>query len=1092
MYTNQKKSFIKKKIIWLKIGLLTTMLIFVEFLNAQNYSQPITLNLRNATFKEFVKQIESKTQFTVVFRDALVDNKNDISINVSNKPLTEVIKSVLAMKGLYANYKNNTIVITKIESNTLPTEELPAKNKKITGLVTDSKGEPIIGANITIKGGSMGTISDNNGKFTIQAEENDILLVSSIGFKRQEVKLTDKEIISVVLIDDQKMLDEVMVIGYGQVRKGDATGALVSVKADDKVRGFAPNAQDLLTGKVAGVSIINEGGSPNGMSYIRIRGGSSLTASNDPLIIVDGVFIDNSGINGVGNILNTINPTDIESFTVLKDASATAIYGSRASNGVILITTKKGTNEKMKIIYDGNFSIGTRKKEIAVMTGDEFRVFLKENYSDLSIYNEISKLQGLVNTDWQDVIFQTTFNNEHNLSLYGGIGKKSPYRVSLGYTNQDGILKTSKMERYTGSFSLTPTLFDDHLKITLNGRGMHVNNRFADWGAIGAAIVMDPSQAVYDKDSPYGGYYTWLGSDGNVIQVATKNPLSMLEMTKDLSSVNNFIGNIQIDYKLHFFPDLRFNLNAGIDYSKGSGTKYISEFSPSDAMYGGYNSSWNQKKQNSTLDFYGQYSKNIKSFDSHFDIMGGYSWQHYWSAGDGVGYRITQFDKYGDPILVTESNYETEHYIISFFGRMNYDISGKYLFTATIRDDGSSRFSKQNRWALFPSLALGWRLSEENFIKNLNSISNLKLRLSWGVTGQQDINQGDYPYIATYLRSVGDQANYLRGYENNIPIWVSLLRPEAYNPNLKWESTATYNIGLDFGFLKNRIEGSLDLYHRITTNLINATTKTTAGTNFKEYVAANIGSLENTGVELAVNSHPIVKHDFSWEIGANLAYNQNKITKLSIGDDKNTKNVNGVVVNMVGYPTNMYFVYEQIYNANGKPIEGLYKDQNNDGQINEQDLRPYKKATGDVTFGINTKLTRKAWDLSVSSHGSLGNYNYNAIAASYAGLSPTSVFSSETLSNRVKSAFDTNFQISQPLSDYYVQNASFFRIDNIVLGWSFGKSKLVPISGRLYSSVQNPFVFTKYKGIDPEVFGGYDGNLYPRPLTILFGTNLNF
>lgn len=968
-----------------------------------------------------------------------------------------------------------------------------AQNNVIRGVVKDINGEPMIGASATVKGTTNGTITDIDGHFTLSnVKLGSTIVFSYVSYISQEIIFKGQSTFTIVLEENKKVLDEIVVIGYGQVRKSDATGALTSVKADDKVRGFAPNAQDMLVGKVSGVSIVSEGGSPNGMSYIRIRGGSSLTASNDPLIIVDGVFIDNQGINGVGNILNTINPTDIESFTVLKDASATAIYGSRASNGVILITTKQGAGGKTKITYDGNMSIGTPKKKIEVMTGDQYRVFLKDSFSGSSLYNEMSKRQGLVNTDWQDVIFRTTCNSEHNLSVYGAANKKMPYRASFGYTNIDGILKTSKMERYTGSFSLTPTLFGDHLKITLNGRGMHVNNRFADWDAIGASIVMDPSQAVYDKDSPYGGYFTWMGSDGNVIQVGTKNPLSMLEMTRDKSSVNNLIGNAQVDYKVHFFPDLRFNINVGIDYSKGDGGKYISEFSPSDAMYGGYNSSWNQKRRNSSFDFYTQYTKNLKFLDSHFDMMGGYSWQHYWMAGDGIGHRITQYDKYGDPLLVTESNYETEHYIVSFFGRMNYGIKDKYLLTFTLRDDGSSRFAKTNRWAMFPSAAMAWRMNEESFVKNVNAISNLKLRLGWGVTGQQDINQGDYPYIATYLKTVGDQANYLRGYENGIPIWVSLLRPEAYNPNLKWESTTTYNAGLDFGFLKNRIEGTIDFYHRKTKDLINAETKTTAGTNFKEYVAANIGSLENTGLEFAITARPVVMKNFSWEIGANVAYNKNKITKLSIGDDKDTKSRSGVVVNMVGHATNMYFMYQQIYDQKGKPIEGLYKDQNNDGQINEQDLRPYKKAAGDFNFGLNSKLNWKSWDMSIAGHGSLGNYNYNAIAANNAGLSPTSIYSSETLSNRVKSAFETNFQIAQPLSDYYVQDASFFRIDNIVLGWSFPKSKAIPVAGRLYTSVQNPVVFTRYKGIDPEVFGGYDSSLYPRPITFLFGINLNF
>lgn len=963
----------------------------------------------------------------------------------------------------------------------------------VKGWVKDESGGPVIGANVVVKNSSSGVTTDANGHFILnKVNIGDTIVFSYIAYITQRLVYHGQNEITMKFEKDNKLLDEVVVIGYGQVRKGDATGALTSIKVDDKVRGFAPNAQDLLVGKVAGVTITGEGGSPQGSDYIRIRGGSSLSASNDPLIIVDGVFIDNQGLNGAGNTLSTINPTDIASFTVLKDASATAIYGSRASNGVIIITTKKGTKGRIKITYDGNISIGTCKKEIAVLTGNEYRVFLKDVFSNLSIYNKMKEKTGLVNTDWQNEIFRTTFNSEHNLSLYGTSGNWLPYRISLGYTDINGILKTSNTERYTGSFSLTPSFFNNYLKINLNGRGMYVHNRFANWDAIGAAIAMDPSQSVYEKNSPYGGYFTWTGDDGNIIQVATTNPLSMLEMTKDQSKVKNFIGNTEIDYKLHFFPDMHLNVNFGMDYANSNGIKYISEFAPSDYMYGGYDSNWNEKVRNSSLEIYSQYAKDFNFLWSHFDIMGGYSWQHYWRSDNSIGHRITQFDEYGNPVLVTEGHSKTEHYIISFFGRMNYNIKDKYLFTFTLRKDGSSRFSKEHRWSLFPSAALAWRISEENFIKRKNAISNLKLRLSWGKTGQQDINQGDYPYMSTYLYAVGDQANYLRGYNSESAIWTTLLRPQAYNPYLKWETTTTYNVGLDYGFFKDRLDGSFELYYRKTINLINANTRTTAGTNFSEYVVANIGSLSNTGCEFSLTGRPVFTKDLTWEIGSNLSYNKNKITKLTLGDNKNTKNVNGITANMVGYAANMFYVYQQIYDSKGKPIEGLYKDQNNDGKINEQDLRPYKNPTPDFTMGFNTKLAWKAWDISISGHGSLGNYVYNEIAATHAGLSPTSIYANEFLTNRVKSAFDTNFQVNEPFSDYYVQNASFFRIDNIILGWSFKKSKQIPFDGRIYSCVQNSFVFTKYKGIDPEVFGGNDGNLYPRPLTFLLGANLNF
>ncbi len=649
------------------------------------------------------------------------------------------------------------------------------------------------------------------------------------------------------------------------------------------------------------------------------------------------------------------------------------------------------------------------------------------------------------------------------------------------------------MTRYTGSFALSPTFFEDNLKVNLNGRGMYVKSRFANQSAIGEAINMDPTHPVYDENSPYGGYWSWLGVGGNLIQVATKNPVSLLEMAEDKSDAYNFVGNAQFDYTLPMLPELKFNLNLGMDYSKSDGSRYIDPNAPSDFVYGGYDSNWDQTRDNKSLDFYTQYTKPFDFLDSKFDIMGGYSWQHYYKKGGEVAHRITDLDANGNPVLVSDTYYETENYLVSFFGRLNYGIMDKYLVTLTLRDDGSSRFSDDNRWALFPSAAFAWRIAQEDFVKNVESISNLKLRLGWGVTGQQDINQGDYPYMGTYQKSIGIQTSYFRGFTTGGEgIWSSLLRPAAYNPDLKWESTTTYNLGLDYGFINNRIEGAIDIYYRETTDLINSATPTAAGTNFSEYVPANIGSLENQGVEFALNTLPIVTNDFTWAIGGNIAYNQNELTKLTFGEGDDTRLINNRTVNMVGETANTWYVYEQIYDANGKPIEGLYKDLNNDGVINEQDRHTYHHASPDYTYGLNTKLTYKAWDFSINGHGSAGNYNYNESAAGGAATSPNSVYANEFLINRPTSAFDTNFKNGQSMSDYYIQNASFFRIDNINLGWSFKSVANKKISGRIYTTVQNPFVFTSYSGLDPEVFGGYDNNVYPRPLTALLGLNLNF
>ena len=892
-------------------------------------------------------------------------------------------------------------------------------------------------------------------------------------------------------LNKEKAIDEVVLIGYGKVKKTDQTGSVSTLKVNTETKGFATNAQDILVGKIAGVTVTTEGGSPSGGAVIRIRGGSSLSASNDPLFIIDGVPIDNSGIAGSGNILNTINPNDIDTFTVLKDASATAIYGSRASNGVILITTKRGSSGKIRVTYDASMSASVPKNHIEVLNGDEFRTFVDKTFAAQGNYKEIKAKLGTSNTDWQKQIFHPGFSTDNNLSILGSVNNKLPYRVSFGYSNVSGILKTSNLERYTSSISLTPTFFDKHLSLNLNGRGVYVKNKFSNQGAIGSAINFDPTQSVYDSNSPFGGFFTWTGSDNNIIQVATINPVSLLEMREDTSNVYNFIGNAQADYKVHFLPELHLNANIALDYSQSDGKIYIPALAPSDYLYGGLDNNYNQKRKNSTFDFYAQYSKDLGFLDSKFDVMGGYSWQHYYKEGTNNSYRVSRFDAHGDPLLINATNYATENYIVSFFGRANYSIKDRYLFTFSIRNDGSSRFAKENRYSIFPSAAFAWKINED-FFKNSKTVKELKLRIGWGKTGQQDINQGDYPYLGTYAYSVGSQANALQGYNNGVPIWVSLLRPGAYNPDLKWETTETTNLGLDYNLFNGRIEGSLDLYQRKTTDLINAETKVAAGTNFAEYVAANIGSLQNKGAEFSINTKPVVTDNFSWEIGGNVSYNRNEITSLSYGSNATASRRFGVNIHKVGYAAGMFYVYEQIYDSNGKPIEGFYKDQNNDGVINEADLRIYHKPTPDYTYGINTRIKYKNVDFSVASHGSIGNYNYNSNAAGSAALSPASVYANEFLVNRPRSAFETNFQNGENLSDYYVQNASFYRIDNIVLGYTFKKLSNYLSSLRVYTTVQNPFVFTKYKGLDPEIFGGIDGNQFPRPVTFLVGTNFNF
>ncbi|MGQ1946530.1 SusC/RagA family TonB-linked outer membrane protein [Geofilum sp. OHC36d9] len=972
-----------------------------------------------------------------------------------------------------------------------------AQSHSVSGFVYDVNGEPILRVNVIVKGTINGTVSDLDGAFNLSGvEEGDSLVFSSIGFITQEVVYSGQQPLKVVLKEDMEFLNEVVVIGYGSVRKEDLTGSVSVVKPDLGGRGMAPNPQDVLIGKIPGVQVVTSGGSPSGGSTIRIRGGSSLSANNDPLIVVDGIPL-NGGPGGVGNMLSTINPTDIESFTVLKDASATAIYGSRASNGVIIITTRKGASGKLQITYDGNVSVSKRKQGIDVLNGDEFRSFISEIFSGLSNETEVISKLGTANTNWQDEIFRTSINTEHNLGFMGSVNEMMPYRVSMGYTNLNGILKTSNMERYTGSFSLKPKLLTDHLTIDLNGRGMYIKNRFADQGAIGAAVSMDPSQPVYDENSPYGGYWSWVGNDGKILSVATKNPLSLLELRNDVSDGYQLMGNAQLDYKLHFFPAINLNLNLGLDYSNTSGENKTLHTAPAQANAGGYKNNWDNERRNSLLDFYARYKKDLSFMESSFDVMGGYSWQHFWWENSNLAVRTDPelSDEDGNSEVIEDNApYAEEYYLVSFFGRVNWNMYNKYLLTLTLRQDGSSRFSKDNRWGIFPALALAWRVNEESFMDGFNALSNLKVRLGWGITGQQDVG-GVYPAIRVYQNSVGESANYYRDGG-----WVGFVKPLSYNADLKWESTSTWNAGIDYGFFNNRINGTIDLYYRKTEDLFNAEVKVAAGSNFSEYVVANVGTLENIGTEFSVNFVPVVNDDWNWEAGFNFAYNENEITALTQNDKSalnrfgNTGGDGGfnLLAHAVGHPHSMYYVYEQVYDDSGKPIEGMYVDRNNDGQINEEDLYLYHKFTPDWNIGFNTKVSWKAWDLSLSSHGSFGNYNYNAVAANNAELAPARVYANEFLSNRHQSAFETNFQYKRVLSDYYVQDASFFRIDNITLGYSFKNLLKQKITGRVYGSVQNPVVFTSYEGLDPEVYGGVDNNFYPRPITTMIGLSLSF
>ena len=964
----------------------------------------------------------------------------------------------------------------------------------VKGHVKDAQGEPIIGATVRVVGTQTATVSDFDGNFVLKANQGADISVSYVGYQTQTVKAARN--LDITLEEDANILDNVVVIGYGTVRKSDATGSVQSIEADQLGKGFATSPADLLQGKSAGVSITTNGGAPGAGSTIRIRGGSSLSASNDPLIVIDGLPISSTGISGSADVLSTINPNDIESFSILKDASATAIYGSRASNGVIVITTKKGTSGKPKITVDMNATVQTIAKKVDVLDSKGLYNFFVANYGDsengMAALGATMDADGNIigpNTNWQDEIYRTAFSYETNASVTGGYQNKSksfkmPYRVSAGWLDNNGILKTSSMNRGTVGLNLTPTLLNDRLTINLNAKGVFTKNNFADEGAIGAAVKYIPTKTVYDEN----GNYTRWENNGSVNTMSVLNPVAQLNQQSKTSYVRRFVGNAQFDYKFKYVPGLRANLNLGLDISTSNGynySDYQSEISYHDKTQNGAGlyEKYTQLRRDQTLEFYLAYAKELPSIKSRFDVMAGYSWQHFYN-------KTTDYKQSNDgnnTEYATSPLFKTESFLVSFFGRLNYAFMDRYLLTATIRRDGTSRF-QNNKWGTFPAVALAWRVNEENFLKNVNWLSNLKLRLGWGITGQQNIlGQGDYPSIPTYHTNQAG-SYYMFGDQTIIPI-----SPMGYAAQLKWEETTTYNLGIDFGFLKNRINGSIDIYKRKTADLLN-TIPVTTGTNLTDMLLMNVGDLENTGFEVAINAVPIQTKDWRWEVGLNFAYNKNEITKLTAYDDPSyigvrTGGISGGVDNVVqlqsvGNPINSFWVYQQVYDQNGKPLDGVFVDRNADGAINDYDRYVYTKPDPDVTLGFNTEVNYKKWTLSASARANFNNYVYNNVASD--GEMIADLWTNNFISNRVASAPFSNFSTARYISDYYVRNATFFKLDKVTLAYEIADWV------RVHFTAQNVFTITNYDGLDPEVSGGIDNNMYPRPRTFLFGVSLNF
>jgi TonB-linked SusC/RagA family outer membrane protein len=969
----------------------------------------------------------------------------------------------------------------------LLTMSVAAQQKAITGKVTDKSGSPIPGVSIVVKETVIGTVTDMDGKFSLSIPANSqVLLFSFIGMQSVAETIGNKSVINIVMEDEAVALSEVVAIGYGTVKKSDATGAVSTVSSKDFNKGGITSAQDLIVGKSAGVVITTAGGAPGSGSTIRIRGGSSLNASNDPLVIIDGVPLDNNNVSGSSNFLSFVNPNDIETFTILKDASSTAIYGSRASNGVMLITTKKGSvGTPMQITFNGNTSVSNAIKLLDVYSGDELRQ-IAFDHKDLYAADSYNKL-GKYNTNWQKELFRPAVSHDHNLSLTGAI-KNLPYRVSVGYTDQNGILMNTEMKRWTGSVSLNPILLKGDLKVNINAKGMNTDQNFGDSGALGSATRMDPTQPVTDGNVKSAGYFQWNNYGANL---GTPNPVEQLMMADNKSAVKRGIANLQLNYRIPFVSDLHANLNLATDYTESKGHNNRPTTSPSNLtapLAWGKLNDYNGKNYNNLLDFYLNYAKDLSALSSKIEATGGYSWQHF--KRDGNSYTRGVVDATHPYQKSDSSAFVTENYLVSFFGRLNYTLLNKYLLTVTVRDDGSSRFAKENQWGLFPSAAFAWKIKDESFLKNINAVSNMKLRLGWGITGQQDIGN-DYPAQARYMMSSAGNYYPIGG------TFLPTLRPSAYDPDIKWEQTTTSNIGLDFGFLKDRISGSVDLYNRVTDNLLNTVT-VPSGSNFSNTLLTNVGSLENKGFEFQLNVTPISKNDMTLTLGMNFTYNLNKITKLLISDDPNYIGIlygdafsGQKQVTRVGYPAYSYFLNKQVYNTDGSPIEGLYVDLSGKGGTvngNNADKYIYKNPTPDYLLGFSARFNYKKFDMSASARTNIGNYVYNQVAA---GASFDQMYANGYWSNEPTYLSATKFVKRQFTSDYFVENASFFKLDNVSAGYNFDDIyKHFKI--RLSLTAQNLMTITKYKGIDPEVSGGIDNNFYPRPRTFMFGVSITY
>lgn len=956
----------------------------------------------------------------------------------------------------------------------------------LNGVVLDkASGQPIPGVNVNVQGASNGVSTDFDGKYQLtNVKKGDKVVFSFIGYKNTVVNFDSQKSVSVSLEEDSNQLKEVVIqVGYGTVKKKDATGAVTVLTSKDFNKGPVASADQMIQGKVAGLQIINGGGSPGVDPVIRIRSGSSLSANNDPLYVIDGIPVANGGVEGGRNPLATINQNNIESISVLKDASATAIYGSRASNGVIIITTKKGKSGELKVSYNANLQVSEITKKVDALSSTQFRDFVAANGNAAQ-----QALVGAANTDWQKEIYRTAIGTDHNIALSGGTDNVV-YRASVGYANLSGILKRDNVERTTLGANVTGNFLDKHLKIEFNNNTSLINSNYSNNGAIGGAVGFDPTQPVRNAD---GTYFQWLTSPTEINQLAGVNPVSLIEQQNNYGGFYRSLGNVQVDYKMHFLPELKAVANFGYDEMSGTGYGNTAADYRNGLKGSGYNNSYKniESRNNKLMDLYLNYNKKVESIATQFDVTGGYSYQDFKESKHKSGYNF-------ENNLTTEELFTpTRINLQSFFVRSNVTIADRYLLTMSYRRDGTSRFTPEYRWSNFPAVAVAWKLNEESFLKDVTTISSLKLRGGWGITGQQNIGN-PYPSIPLYLAS-NTAAQYQLG-----NTFYTTYRPQPYNSNLKWEQTTTVNAGVDFGLFNNRLTGTVDAYKRTTKDLL-LFTDNPAFFGFSNADNYNIGTIENKGIEIAAEVVPVRTDNLEWTIGGNITFQDSKITKLTTSQD-NTPGItdvgsidggtgNYIQNHQVGYSPNTFLVYEQAYGADGKPLDGIFIDRNKDGVVNADDKYRFHKPAADVFYAFNTSVTYKNWDMGMNWRGSWGNFNYNNVDSNK-GVYTNVLTRNTDLNNGVANLLETGFAKSNDLqlhSDYYIQNASFIRLDNVSVGYTFNQKPNSSSLVKLTLAAQNVLIITKYSGLDPEISGGIDKNLYPRPITFTLGLNVNF